>query len=582
MGIRGRLTGSLWDSDGGVCVIPRSVALCVQRCRGIVLVAVGATCGVFFDYWSGYDLCGAQYNVYEDGDDRGPKAKFGIERNAFQKFSSESSQSGISHKLQAWLFRALLFCFCFLSLQTLRSTTMDAMMRQAFVRLGFTQQGAVAVVNEQGISTIEELGLLTEDEIENLCKTIRRPGGTMVGQGQGNVPNPGTAVSLRAETNMKLATYWLKFRIKTSRVTQPGDIDLPAVRSIRGLRDWQKNHTALEAAENIINMKDWPKTMEAIVELLRGNLGVTGIPLAYVVREDEAVGADPVDGWDTQQDEMIGRAPIVNAAGNRTDTFITDNQRTWVIISEITRDKECWTYVKVAQRTRDGRMAFWSLYNHYLGPNAVDNMANMAERRLVQTTYDGEKKRWNFEKYMTVHTDAHHTLENLKRYGHAGIDNRSKVRHFIDGIKTTSLDAVKTRIMSDTVLRNDFDQCVTLYKDMIQQQTAQERKSLNVSVTETEGNDDKSGDRKKQNQRGMISADQVEDRFYDPKEYQKLTPDAKLKLKRMREKRGHTPKSKKQKATEVFAQEEGHSCYCCSGDGIAWQRRRRKSNYIGR
>jgi hypothetical protein len=70
MGIRGRLTGSLWDSDGGVCVIPRSVALCVQRCRGIVLVAVGATCGVFFDYWSGYDLCGAQYNIYEDGDDR--------------------------------------------------------------------------------------------------------------------------------------------------------------------------------------------------------------------------------------------------------------------------------------------------------------------------------------------------------------------------------------------------------------------------------------------------------------------------------------------------------------------------------
>ena len=280
---------------------------------------------------------------------------------------------------------------------------------------------------------------------------------------------------------MKLAAYWLKFCIKTSRVTQPGDIDLPAVRSIRGLRDWEDNHSALEAADNIINTKDWPKTMEAIVELLRGNLGVMGIPLAYVVRENEAVAADPADGWPTQQDEMINRAPIVNAAGNRTATFITDNQRTWVIISEITRDKECWTYVKVAQRTRDGRMAFWSLYNHYLGPNAVDNMANLAERKLIQTTYDGEKKRWNFEKYMTVHTDAHHTLDGLVRYGYAGIDNRSKVRHFIDGIKTNSLDAVKTRIMSDVGLRNDFEQCVTLYKDMIQQQTAQERKSLNVS-----------------------------------------------------------------------------------------------------
>ena len=59
---------------------------------------------------------------------------------------------------------------------------MDAMMRQAFVRLGFTQAGAACVVNEQGITTVEELGLLTDDEIEGLCKTIRRPGGTVAGQ----------------------------------------------------------------------------------------------------------------------------------------------------------------------------------------------------------------------------------------------------------------------------------------------------------------------------------------------------------------------------------------------------------------
>ena len=67
-------------------------------------------------------------------------------------------------------------------------------------------------------------------------------------------------------------------------------------------------------------------------------------------------------------------------------------------------------------------------------------------------------------------------------------------------------------------------------------------------MTETESkNDDKNGGQKK-NQRGMISADQVEDRYYDSKEYQKLTPDAKLKLKRIREQRGHAPKSKKQKS----------------------------------
>ncbi len=296
--------------------------------------------------------------------------------------------------------------------------------------------------------------------------------------------------------------------------------------------------------------------MEAIVEFLRGNLGVTGIPLAYVVRENQAIAADPADGWATLQDEMINRAPIVNAANVRTDTFITDNQRTWVLISTICRESECWTYVKRGQRTRDGRLAFRSMYNHYLGPNAVDNMANSAERKLTRTTYEGEKKRWNFEKFTNVHMNAHHTLEGLTRYGYAGIDERSKVRYLIDGVKTPSLDAVKTRIMSDAALRGNFSGCVTLYRDMIEQQQTQEKKSLNISVTETE--DKKDGGKKKKNGKGSISADQVEDRYYDSKEYAKLSDDAKLKLKRLRENRGSNPKKKKQK-TNAYSKKDVRS-----------------------
>ena len=428
-------------------------------------------------------------------------------------------------------------------------------MRQAFVRLGFSQQGAVAVVDDQGIDTVDELGVLTDDEIETLCKTIRRPGGTIVNAAGANIPNPGTNISLRAETNMKLAAYWVRYRKKTSRATTPANIMLADVRDIRGLRDWQLHHTALEASDTIIDMKNWPKTVDAIKEYLRGNLGVTGIPLAYVVRENEAVADDPPDGWTTRQEEMIMRAPINNAAGDaRTPTFVTDNQRVWDLLSEITRSKECWTYAKTGQRNRDGRVAYLALYNHYLGPNSVDNMANAVERKLMNTTYDGEKKRWNLEKYTTVHTEQHHIARGLRRHGYTGIDPRSEVRYFVDGIKDPSLDAVKTRIMSDARLRSDFDACVTLYRDMIQQKAAQEKKSLNVSMTEMKITDD---DKKKKSRKGgVISEDKVEDRYYDSKEYQKLTPEAKLKLKRMRENRGHTPKSKKQKKNPKLSKKD--------------------------
>ena len=116
------------------------------------------------------------------------------------------------------------------------------------------------------------------------------------------------------------------------------------------------------------------------------------------------------------------------------------------------------------------------------------------------------------------------------------------------------MDAVKTRIMSDARLRSDFDACVTLYRDMIQQKAAQEKRSLNVSMAEMKIADD---DKKKSKKKGgNISEDQVEDRYYDSKEYQKLTPEAKLKLKRLREARGHTPKAKKQKKNPKMSKKD--------------------------
>ena len=37
------------------------------------------------------------------------------------------------------------------------------------------------------------------------------------------------------------------------------------------------------------------------------------------------------------------------------------------------------------------------------------------------------------------------------------------------GIKTKVLDPAKTQIMASAALRNDFDACVNLYKDFIEQ-----------------------------------------------------------------------------------------------------------------
>ena len=55
-------------------------------------------------------------------------------------------------------------------------------LRAALTRLGFSAKAAGFITNDQGLDTLDELKVLTNDEIEILCKVVPRPGGT--------VPNP--------------------------------------------------------------------------------------------------------------------------------------------------------------------------------------------------------------------------------------------------------------------------------------------------------------------------------------------------------------------------------------------------------
>jgi ribosomal protein S13 len=294
-------------------------------------------------------------------------------------------------------------------------TMNNAVMRAAMTCIGFTEAAAQALVEEQGIDSLEEVKLLTDDEIESLCRVIRRPGGNLPPvagalPGAVPVPNPGVPVNQRAEGHLKLLAFYLRHQARVSRNVTVPDITLEAIRSVRELREFESTYKKPDDLPTI-NAKDWPKTMEAIDEHLRSVLGERKIPLAYVVRKDEGVAADGIT-YPTIQDEMIARAPhyTISEAGVRTydPIYLANREKVWEIISRITREHSSWTYVKPAQRTRDGRMAYNGLYQHYLGPNNVDNMATMAEDKLKTTVYNGEQRRWDFEKRQRPQTTAFH------------------------------------------------------------------------------------------------------------------------------------------------------------------------------
>jgi hypothetical protein len=257
-------------------------------------------------------------------------------------------------------------------------------MRAMFERLGLNTGAASSLEgNHHGINTLEEVVFINDKDIDSLVKQLRRPGGmiagpTIVGGATQGAPipivaNPGHSVSIRAGTNLKLAVFYLRHQAWISRIVLPASIVLTVVRRLCSTKEYEENFK-VTVEQPIINEKDWPRTMEVVREFFGSFLVESGVPLAYVVRENVEIppGTDPSEGCITVAEEMISHAPHGNQA------YENDSMEVWSYMANITRAHDCWTYVKPAQRTKDGRCAFLLLWNHFLGPTNVDNMASEA------------------------------------------------------------------------------------------------------------------------------------------------------------------------------------------------------------
>jgi hypothetical protein len=99
------------------------------------------------------------------------------------------------------------------------------------------------------------------------------------GDAQGNpgplVDNPGHYVSIRADTNLKLAVFYLRHQARISRTVAPASVT----------KEYEENFK-FTAEQPVINEKYWTRTMEEILEFFGSVLGETGVPLVYIIREN--------------------------------------------------------------------------------------------------------------------------------------------------------------------------------------------------------------------------------------------------------------------------------------------------------
>jgi hypothetical protein len=264
-----------------------------------------------------------------------------------------------------------------------------------------------------GIYSLDDIAYLNGiEDVDTTIKGVINPGGAVTtGSETTRVTsrNNGIHVSIRAVANMKLCVYYLKHMERVQRKPISNTINLVLVHSHR---DQQHHEVGFKktAEEPEINEKDWSRTLENIKEYIASQYGVTGATLDYVVRPDIAVkpeAEDPEDGYENVDNEMMARAPHTGRY------FVDDRRKVWDIMSNICGKHSCFVYIKPAFQTRNGRDAYMLLFDHFLGPNNVGNMASEAETKLTGTLYNGEKKRFTWETYVRIHTEQHSVLNGL-------------------------------------------------------------------------------------------------------------------------------------------------------------------------
>jgi hypothetical protein len=119
--------------------------------------------------------------------------------------------------------------------------------------------------------------------------------------------------------------------------------------------------------------------------------------------------------------------------------------------------------VRKFSKTKNGRQVYRTLHTILLGGQHVVSTGSAIVTKLQSFRYDGDRKNFNFGKYVNLHIEQHNQHADLQEYGVAPLAENLKTLWFQDGIRDPSLNAVKASINANHANFTDFDSVKDAY-----------------------------------------------------------------------------------------------------------------------
>jgi hypothetical protein len=124
-----------------------------------------------------------------------------------------------------------------------------------------------------------------------------------------------------------------------------------------------------------------------------------------------------------------------------------------------------WRYVKKCRMTKNGCKVYQTLHTMLLRGPQVVSMGSAIIAKLQLFRYVGDRKNFNFDKFIYLHVEQHNQYADLQEYWIAPLPESKKILWFQDSINDLSLDAVKASINANKSNFEDFDSVKNTYID---------------------------------------------------------------------------------------------------------------------
>jgi hypothetical protein len=311
--------------------------------------------------------------------------------------------------------------------------------RALLQRFGFSKDGVQGII-DNGVHTTGDLIGIDSDDIENIVKLIRAS------------RTPPMVVSYIAQKRLSVLMFWTNRRRRLGESILASDFTLQAAEEasrLMAFEDQEDDTTSVKPPTEFTMGTKWKAFKEGAIAFFNSQKGRGHIPLAYIIRE--TANPDPNAVYINEHQRVIAIMPLQGIEFGEDNGKVFDHLKSWTLKGP------AWTWMRQYNASRDGRNAWLALVAHFEGDAQRDRVKDLAYASKASAKYHGEKKRFSFEAYVTVHQEAY---EDLEQYGEH-VSEEKRVRDLLQGIKDPTVNAAKEAILANPNLRSNFTNVVT-------------------------------------------------------------------------------------------------------------------------